>query len=54
MYLYYDPKVIKKIQLAKLDYIIFSYGITCCHYEKEIKFGAKSLHFITDFYSVGV
>ena len=27
MYLYYDPKVIKKIQLAKLDYIIYSYGI---------------------------
>lgn len=29
MYLYYDPKVIKKFQLAKLDYIIYSYGITC-------------------------
>jgi len=31
MYLYYSPKVIKKIQLYKLDHIIYSYGIIRTH-----------------------
>ena len=38
MYLYYDPKVIKKIQLAKLDYIIYSYGIKCVDKRNVNKF----------------
>ena len=32
MYLYYSPKIIKKIQLPKLDYFIYAFGITLGFY----------------------